>query len=476
MSAPATSEAMIRAAITAAGGPRELHDLLTPGERQALRYWWPAWARPCEPRVPPSWLRKEPRWGVWSGQMAPPGQWTIWLYMAGRASGKTITGSNWALEQMRQERSRGALLGATSGDARRTMVKGKSGVVSQAAPWRAPRWYHTDQTLTDPMSGGMATLYTADEPGRLNGPEHDWAWVDELCVHKSTDPMDQLRFTLRGAEHPRILITTTPARSAPILSLLEEDADDLAITIGATSENTALPEDFLRKLTRKYQGTVLGKSQLDGELVADIAGALWRAEQIEATRVQHDALPQMQRVVVAVDPASMTELSLQTGRTSASGDLCGIVVCGLGEDGHGYVLDDLSLRASPDQWARVAIKAYEAHHADRIVYETAHGGKSVEGVLRAVAPNVPITGVDAKRGKYARAEPVSALYERSQVHHVSKPDRSQHPVPWAHLSALEDQMCSWTPASRRSPDRMDAMVYALTELMLEQSGFCWPSE
>lgn len=460
-------------AAASAGGARALHDALTPAERQALRYCWPAWARPCEPRQPPAWLRKVPRWGVWSGQGEPPGQWSIWLAMCGRAFGKTLMGSNWSRKQMRVAGSRGALLGATSGDARRTMVKGKSGVLSQTPPWEQLRWYHTDQTITNVATGGMATLYTADEPGRLNGPEHDWAWVDELCVHKNTEPMDQLRFTLRGAEHPRILITTTPARSAPILSLLDEDSEDLVLTIGATSENTALPEDFIRKLTRKYQGTVLGKSQLEGELVTNIEGALWKAETIEALRVRHEDLPPLTRVVVAVDPASMTELALQTGRSNPSGDLCGIVVCGLGEDGQGYVLDDVSMRGSPDQWASVALKAYEKHKADRIVYETAHGGKAVEGVFRAVAPNISLSGVDARRGKYARAEPVSALYERAQVHHVGRPDRSQHPLPWAHLSALEDQMCSWTPANRGSPDRMDALVYALTDLMLQAGGFSW---
>jgi phage terminase large subunit-like protein len=220
----------------------------------------------------------------------------------------------------------------------------------------------------------------------------------------------------------------------------------------------------LNKLTARYAGTHLGRQELEGELLANIEGALWTSSQLERLRVMQP--PELRRIVVAVDPAQMTQLALTTGRSSKRSDLCGISVCGIGEDGHGYVLADLSMRGSPDSWARAAVKAYKAWGADRILYEENHGGRAVEDVLRSVDDSLPISPVNARRGKFSRAEPVAALYEQGRVHHVSRQDRGEHPDPAAHLVPLETQMCRWTPQSGQSPDRIDALVYALTELML----------
>jgi phage terminase large subunit-like protein len=453
-------------------GVRGVHDALTPAQRMRLRYCWEARARPLEEREAPAWLATKPAWGVWRGQMVPMGAWLFWLYMAGRASGKTLTGANWVCQYAREHPGcRIAIVGATAGDARRTMVKGKSGILKVSPPWFAPHWYFSDQMLIWP-NGSMATLYTADEPGRLNGPEHDAAWADEIGLWKGSDAWDMLMFTMRGGDHPRVLATTTP-KDSRLLDTLLADYENLALTIGATAENAKnLPPAFLNKLTARYGGTHLGRQELGGELIANVEGALWTAAQIQALRV--DKAPPMVRVVVAVDPASMTQLALATGRIARRSDLCGISVCGVGEDGHGYVLADLSLRASPDKWARVAAKAYKDFKADRIVYETNHGGKAVEDVLRSVDPGLPITGVDARRGKFARAEPVAALYEQGRVHHCAKDEHGEHPDDNGHLAKLEDQMCRWTPRSVDSPDRLDSAVYGLTALMLrEEGGFSW---
>lgn len=460
---------------TAALGATGLHDALTPAERQAVRYCWPAWARPLEQREPPSWLEKRPAFGVWRGQMDPPGEAPFWLYMAGRASGKTLTGAQWVHAQAKAHPGcRIAIVGATNSDARRTMVKGKSGVLRTAPPWFYPRWYHTDQTLTWP-NGSMATLYTADEAERLRGPEHEFAWADELCAWKGGggqgDAWDMLLMTMRGGSHPRVLITTTP-KDSPLIRGLLDDSQNLALTIGSTSENVAnLPASYLNKITSRYAGTHLGRQELDGELVVNVEGALWTAARIEALRVA--TAPNLVRVVVAVDPASMTQLALATGRIARRSDLCGISVVGLGEDGHAYVLADRSIRASPDQWAREAAKAFKDFKADRVIYEENHGGRAVEDVLRSVNDALPISSVNARRGKFSRAEPVAALYEQGRVHHVHRDEHCAHPDPSGHLAQLESQMCRWTPRSVDSPDRLDAMVYAVTELMLSEQGGCW---
>jgi len=459
----------LQAAI-AAVGPQALHDMLSPEDRLRLRYSWRLLARPCIPREQPSWLRKAPGYGVWGGQIPPPGDWTVWLDMMGRAGGKTWVGANWSCEQaelLPNERS--AVVGATSADARRTMLKGKAGILRMAKPWFYPRWYHTDQTLTWP-NGHVTTLYTADEPGRLRGPEHAVAWADEVCAWSDPEAWDMLQMTMRGGSHPRVLVTTTPIKNRIILELVE--STDTALSIGSTRENAAnLPKAFTDRLMRKYEGTSLGRQELDGELVDELEGALWTRALLEAWRVEK--APELQRIVVAVDPS---------GSSKARSALCGIAVVGIGEDGEGYVLADLSGIMSPDAWARRAARAYEAFKADRIVYESNHGGEMVAQVFRTLDDSLPLQAVSATRGKFARAEPVVALYEQGRVRHVRdcgvdlrEFKRGDDDVS---LVALEDQMCTWTPdgASRStgvrysSPDRMDALVWGLTELMISNEG------
>lgn len=371
--------------------------------------------------------------------------------MAGRASGKTLTGAHWCRTKARAG-TYGAIVGATSSDARRTMVKGKSGILRVSPRWDSPRWYHTDQTLTWQRPDGLAlaTLYTADEPERMRGPEHDWAWVDELCAHKNSEAWDQLLMTMRGSERPQILITTTPKRSALLLDLLERETDGLAITIGSTDENTALPEAYLKKLLKNYEGTRTGRQELGGELLSDVDGALWTLDMVQDARV--DEAPDMQRVVIGVDPAG--------------GSLCGISVCGIDGEGTGYVLADLSVSGRPETWAQRVAWAFDQYKADVVVAEKTHGGAMVETTLRTGNENLPLKLVDAKRGKFLRAEPVSRLYEQHRVRHVLGKRSGEHPDPAGHLAKLEDQLTTWTPDARGSPDRMDALVYALTELML----------
>lgn len=453
MTNPAAPAQSIVELLTERHGARALHDALTPEERTTLRYCWRAWARPCVRRDVPPWIKTPPGYGVWSGQTPPPGDWMYWLLMMGRAGGKTWTGSNWLCEQaqdMPLERS--AMVGATSADSRRTMLKGKAGVLRMAKPWFFPRWYHTDQTLIWP-NGHVTTLYTADEPGRLRGPEHAIAWADEVCAWSNPEAWDMLQMTMRGGRHPRVLVTTTPNSSRIIRDLIA--SPETALSIGSTAENARnLPPAFLARLLKKYEGTRLGRQELQGELVEDADGALWTRALIEAWRV--DAPPSMRRIVVAVDPSASSK---------GTGALCGLVVAGVDDAGDGYVLADLSGQMTPDEWARKAAAAVAEWRADRLVYEVNHGGALVEQVLRTVDPNLPLLAVNASKGKWTRAEPVVALYEQGRVHHVREADGKP-----TRLDDLEDQMCGWTPDARGSPDRMDALVYALTELMLEQGG------
>jgi predicted phage terminase large subunit-like protein len=338
-----------------------------------------------------------------------------------------------------------AIVGATSADARRTMVKGKSGVLRVCPPWElsGSGWYFTDQQVRF-RNGSTATLYTADEPERLRGPEHDFAWADELCAWGYPEAWDMLLMTMRGGVRPRVLVTTTPKPSAIIRDLMSHS--NTAITIGATLENASnLPGSFLNKILAKYAGTHLGRQELEGEVVVETEGALWTRALVERARVA--AAPELVRVVVAVDPS---------GSARAGGALCGIVVAGVAEDGQVYVLEDASGNMSPDAWARRVVVAYETHRADRVLAESNHGGAMVEAVLGTVGMSV--TMVNASRGKYVRAEPVAALYEQGRVRHVGA------------MPHLEDQMCSWTPEAKGSPDRMDALVYAVTELALESGG------
>ena len=385
-------------------------------------------------------------------QLPPPGLWTIWLLMAGRGFGKTRTGAEWVRLQVEEAgKTRIALVAPTAADARDVMVEGESGILAISPDWNRPVYEPSKRRLTWP-NGALATLYSADEPERLRGPQHDAAWCDEAGVWRyARDAWDTMMLGLRLGTDPRVIVTTTPKPTWLLRGLLKREGADVVVTRGSTYENRAnLAPAFINEIIRRYAGTRLGRQELQAEMLDDAPGALWKRDRIEETRVAK--APQLTRIVVAIDPAATS---------GEDADETGILACGLGVDGHGYVLDDLSGRMKPDEWARRAVGAYKSHEADRIVAEVNNGGEMVEATVRTVDENVPFKAVHASRGKVIRAEPVSALYEQGRVHHVGA------------FPTLEDQMCAFAADFDRSrggsPDRLDALVWALTELMLGEN-------
>jgi predicted phage terminase large subunit-like protein len=374
------------------------------------------------------------------------------LLLAGRGFGKTRAGAEFVRAEIAAGRAHHvALVAPTALDARSVMVEGESGLLNIGPPRRRPHYEPSLHRLTW-HNGAVATLFSADEPDRLRGPQHDLAWCDELAAWRYPAAWDMLMFGLRlsgpGGADPRVVVTTTPR---PIKLLRELLADPkVAVTRGRTIENEAnLAPAFLDQIVRRYQGTRLGRQELDAEILDDMPGALWQHGMIEAVRL--NKAPELARVVVAIDPAVASH---------EDADETGIVVAGRDASGHGYVLADISGHYAPAEWARAAITAYRNHHADRIVAEINNGGEMVEATLRMVDPNVPFSAVRASRGKVARAEPVAALYEQGRIHHLGA------------FPQLEDQMCSFTTdfdrkAAGYSPDRVDALVWAFTELLVE---------
>lgn len=375
-------------------------------------------------------------------QLPPDGDWSVWLVLAGRGFGKTRTGAEWVRSQVERGRAkRLALIAPTAADARDVMVEGESGVLAVSPPWNRPLFEPSKRRLTWP-NGAMATVFSADEPERLRGPQHDALWADELAAWRYPAAWDMARFGLRLGDHPRAVVTTTPK---PVRMLREVMAGKhTVISGGSTYDNRAnLPPAFFHQIIAKYQGTRLGRQEIDAELLDDVPGALWSRRMIEDNRVE--AAPALKRIVIGVDPAV----------TSGEGaDLTGIVAAGLGENGFFYVLEDASLRASPDGWARKAVSLYHAYQADRIVAEVNQGGDLVQSLLRTIDASIGFRAVRASRGKRTRAEPVAALYEQNRVKHVG-----------AAMPDLEDQMCTFTPDIAVSPDRVDALVWALTDLL-----------
>jgi predicted phage terminase large subunit-like protein len=391
-------------------------------------------------------------WHHWAraSQQPPPKladghDWRVWLLLAGRGFGKTRAGAEWVKAQVADGAAqRIALVAPTARDARLVMVEGESGLLAIAPPHDRPVFESSKRQLTW-ANGAVATLFSADEPDRLRGPQFDAAWCDELAAWRYPQAWDMLMMGLRLGQKPRAVVTTTPKPVKLIRMLLA--SPDCAVTRGTTRDNAInLAPGFLAAILQQYDGTRLGRQELDAELLDDMPGALWSRDAIERLRV--DTAAALKRVVVAIDPA------VSAGEDA---DETGIVVAALGQDGQGYVLDDLSGRYSPHDWAARALEAYREHRADRIVAEVNQGGAMVEATLRVLDAGVSYKGVHASRGKLARAEPVAALYERGLVHHVGA------------FPALEDQMCAFTggPISHMaSPDRVDALVWALTELML----------
>jgi predicted phage terminase large subunit-like protein len=381
-------------------------------------------------------------------QLPPNGDWLGWLMMAGRGFGKTFTGAGWVNELV-ETRAAGriALVAPTAADARDVMVEGQSGILSVAPSWNRPQYEPSKRRLTWP-NGAIATTFSSEEADRLRGPEHDAAWADELAAWEDAQNVwDMLQFGLRLGKHPRWLTTTTPRPIKLLKELLAREGRDVVVTRGSTFENEAnLAPTFMAAVRARYEGTRLGRQELFAELLSDMPGALWQLAWLDRDRIA--TAPELRRIIVAIDPAvSNNEGSDETG----------IVVAGLAKDKQAYVLEDVSGRYAPHEWAAKAIDAYRRHKADRIIAEVNNGGAMVEATIRAVDSNVSYKSVHASRGKVTRAEPIAALYEQRKVHHVGN------------FSTLEDQMCLFTSDFDRgrvgySPDRVDALVWALTEL------------
>lgn len=371
--------------------------------------------------------------------------------LAGRGFGKTRAGAEELIWQLLSHDGwRGAVVAPTAADARDTCVEGESGVLSLLPPACVENWNRSLGELVL-ANGSRLKLFSADAPERLRGPQHHVAWCDELGAWRYPEALDQLRFGLRLGQAPRLIVTTTPRPSALVRDLVARAGQGVALSHGSTFENAAnLAPAALAELRARYENTRLGRQELYAELLDDVPGALWQRAWLDALRVR--TAPDLVRVVVAVDPA------VTAGEKS---DATGIVACGLGADGHVYVLADATCSLSPDGWARRVIGLYESLKADRVIGEVNQGGDLVATVLQTLDPTLPFVAVRANRGKALRAEPVAALYEQGTVHHVGC------------FPALEDELCRFVPgdntADHHSPDRLDALVWAVAELKLNVS-------
>jgi len=406
----------------------------------------------------------EKDWMLWARDDQTPPQnlvgadpWRVWLILGGRGAGKTRCGAEWVRARVTRARQKSvrparriALIGETIIDARRVMVDGISGLLAVHRKDEMPEFQAGKNQLVWP-NGAVAQLFSAEDANSLRGPQFDAAWCDELAKWRDPETVwDMLQFALRLGEAPQVVVTTTP-RPLPILQTIIDDSATV-ITRAKTSKNAAnLSSGFISEVRRRYQGTALWRQEFLGEIVEDQSGALWRRDWIEEQR--RSKAPNLVTIVVAVDPPVTA--------TKAS-DSCGIIVAGVGEDRRVYVLADHTLQGrAPQVWARAVMAAYQAHGADRVVVEVNQGGDLIETVLKSVESTAPIRKVRATRGKWLRAEPIASLYAEGRVVHVGRFD------------ALEDQMCAFRSdgrASGRSPDRVDALVWALTDLMLNSDA------
>jgi len=384
----------------------------------------------------------------WTHQLARQEQlptesndWLIWLYLAGRGAGKTRTAAEWlAYEASSRPNTRWAIVAPTYGDVRDTCAEGESGIIKILEQYGTLREYNRTFGEIFLSNRSRIKLFSGEEPDRLRGPQFHGGWFDELAAFKYPETWDQYQFALRLGTHPQTIVTTTPRPTKLIKDLITREK--VTVVRGSTFDNAAnLAPSALAELKLRYENTRLGRQELFGEILDDVEGALWTRQMIEQARVSK--YPPLARIVVAIDPAVTS---------NADSDETGIIAAGLTADGHYYVLDDKSLRASPDTWARQAVNLYHELKADKIIAETNNGGDMVIGVLKQVDMAVPVQKVTATRGKQLRAEPISSLYEQGRVHHVG------------YFEQLESQMCEWTPLSKESPDRLDALVWALTEL------------
>mgnify|MGYP002062694791 CR=1 FL=1 len=429
-----------------ASAPRSVQERfltsLTDQELAALPYLFEFWALPH--------------------QVPPEGEWRTWVILGGRGAGKTRAGAEWVRSMVEGGRPliegrarRVALVAETIDQAREVMVFGDSGILAVSPPDQRPQWVPGRRMLIWP-NGAQAQLFSAHDPESLRGPQFDAAWVDELAKWRRADlTWDMLQFGLRLGDSPRVCVTTTPRRVTVLRDLLARDST--VTTHAPTQANRAnLAPSFLAEIEARYGGTSLGRQEIEGAMLTDVDGALWGVDQLVGCHV--DAIPPLTRTVVAIDPP---------GTSHAGSDECGIVVVGVAMDGpvhdwRAFVLEDATVSAArPTDWARAAIAAMERHGADRLVAEVNQGGDMVEAVIRQIDPLVSYRSVHASKGKVARAEPVAALYEQGRVCHIRG------------LGDLEDQMCQMTTAGfagKGSPDRVDALVWALHDLMIEPAA------
>jgi phage terminase large subunit-like protein len=418
---------------------------LSPRAWNEWRHDWSEWALPHQ---------RPPR----AAQNGEP--WRAWLLMGGRGAGKTRAGAEWirALATGNADFAgpparRIAIIGETLADAREVMIEGESGLLRIHPPHERPVWESSRRRLFWPTTGAEAHAFSADDPEQLRGPQFDAAWCDELGKWRRAETaFDMLQFALRLGPAPRAVVTTTP-RPLPLLKKILADPLTVTSRAGTVANAMNLGPMFLDRVTARYGGTRLGRQELDGELLEDLPGALFPRARIEAARVAKERVPALRRIVVAVDPPA-------SSREGA--DACGIVAVGLGADDFLYVLaDESAARLSPLEWASLAIALYRKLEADRIVVEVNQGGEMARAVLSEVDASVPVTDVRATRGKVLRAEPVAALYEQGRVKHAGA------------FRELEDEMASFGGdglSEGRSPDRLDALVWAITALALSHDA------
>ena len=388
-------------------------------------------------------------------QLPPDWDWFIWLLRGGRGSGKTRTGS----EEVRRRVEAGlarrvAIIGQTKGDVRDTMIEvGESAILNISPPWFMPIYEPSKRRLTWP-NGAIAMIYSGDEPDQLRGPQHDFVWVDELAKFKyPQETWDNLELGLRIGVDPRAVVTTTP-RPIAVIKALAADPKTADVRVSTYENIDNLSSVYIERIKSKYEGTRLGRQELHGEILEDNPGALWTRANLDQYRL--NAAPVLQRIVVAVDPeATSGPESAETGIVVAGVAMVGTVM-------HGYVLEDMTIRGTPDKWATAAVTGLNKYAANLIVGETNNGGEMVGHTIKTISRDAPYKAVTATRGKYTRAEPVSALYEQGRIHHIG------------FFPEMEDQLCDWVPGDVKSPDRLDALVWAFTELMLgNDSATAW---
>lgn len=397
---------------------------------EALRYDWDFWARP--------------------DQKTPAGEWIKWLVLAGRGYGKTRVGAEQVIKWKNQGYKRFTLMAKTPAEARDIMIQGESGILACSPPWDVPDYKPSNRSLTW-KNGAMAHIYSGENYDQSRGSQCEKAWIDELAKYRyPQEALDNVMLGLRLGDNPQIVITTTPKPIKTIKEIVKDDST--VVTKGSTFDNIGnLADAFIKTIVKKYENTRLGRQELYADILDDNPNALWRRSDIDDHRIsginfmnptEGQTVPKLVRIVIGVDPAVTS---------GDEADDTGIVVAAKDDKGHGYILDDLTLNASPDGWGKAAVATYYKWSADRIIGEANNGGDMIEYLLRTIDRNVSYKKVHATRGKLVRAEPIAALYEQGKIHHVG------------YFADLEDQYCEWQPGDK-SPNNMDAAVWALTEL------------